>query len=213
LLGCGFTKVGSPDLSALLDLSSSEMSLSDLSSDDIGPPRPLRVFVTSYGFPGDMNAATGNVPGVAGGDALCQGRADAYQLGGIWRAWLSDSTTAAIDHIQGNGPFYRLDGPLLFADHAALAGDPRLPISVSEDGNGPIENPVWTGTAFGGVLWVVPELGNGDCDEWTSRSGAGGTEIHLGHNGDNSKSNGQWTSASTFDVNCSLTAGLYCFEQ
>src|SRR3989344_6490978 len=48
-----------------------------------------RAFVTSATY-------HGNLGGLAGGDAECQSLANAASLGGIWKAWLSDSSTNAI---------------------------------------------------------------------------------------------------------------------
>src|SRR5687768_15633144 len=78
------------------------------------PVAGKRVFVSSLRYPANLKAAGGQATGIASGDALCQQLADAASLGGVYRAWLSDSTEDAIDHVQGTGPWYRMDGKLVF---------------------------------------------------------------------------------------------------
>jgi hypothetical protein len=62
-----------------------------------------RTFVTS-------TLQLGTFGGLAGGDAICQARADAATLGGTWRAWLSTSTVDARDRIVG-AQYQQLERP------------------------------------------------------------------------------------------------------
>src|SRR5262245_5083470 len=64
-----------------------------------------RVFVTTKSYPADLKTAGGAVSGVAGGDSLCTRDALAAQLGGNWKAWLSNDTVSAIDRITDVGPW------------------------------------------------------------------------------------------------------------
>src|SRR5688572_3513455 len=77
-------------------------------------PPGLRVFVSSLRYPADLKTAGGKATGKASADAICQTLADAAGLGGTYVAWLSTSDQNAIDHVQGPGPWYRVDGALAF---------------------------------------------------------------------------------------------------
>src|SRR5690349_8365685 len=77
-------------------------------------PAGLRVFVSSLRYSADLRSAGGQATGLASADHICQTLADAAQIGGTWRAWISTTTVHAIDHILGNGPWYRIDGALAF---------------------------------------------------------------------------------------------------
>jgi hypothetical protein len=74
---------------------------------DASVPQHKRVFVTAAGYRGDFG-------GVTGGDTICNTTAVAANLDGTWKAWLSDSTTNAIDRIDDVGPWYLLNGKVVF---------------------------------------------------------------------------------------------------
>src|SRR5206468_2482324 len=96
--------------------------------------------------------------------------ADAQGLGGMWRAWLADSKTAAPDRIFApNGGYVLLDGTLIASSLAALVVGPLAhPIDRSEK-NAPITDgntEVWTGWDPGaGTFAGTCNNGGGD---WTS---------------------------------------------
>jgi len=94
------------------------------------PASAKKVFATSTTGTGDLTswatyiASGSSATGVAAGDAICQARATAMGITGAFKAWLSDSTTSAPDHVTAgattDGPFYRLDGVKIANNKAAL---------------------------------------------------------------------------------------------
>jgi hypothetical protein len=63
----------------------------------------VRVFVTSTIYMGYLG-------GLDGADAKCQSVANAAQLGGTFKAWLRDDTTAARDRLNhATGPYVLVD--------------------------------------------------------------------------------------------------------
>jgi uncharacterized protein DUF1554 len=160
---------------------------------------PRRVFVTKSQYPGDLALAATGFAGLAAGDELC--RRSAAQLGGTWKAWLSDPTTNAIDRIADVGPWYLVDGTtMVFANKAALAGTPLVAIAINETG-AMTNGHVWTGTAAGGTAAAET------CTGWTSQSstvaGAAGASIAM---------DSQWTLTAAYFCGTDAFA-LYCFEQ
>lgn len=74
-----------------------------------------RVFVTSKLF-------KGNLGGLSGADQKCQSLADAVDLGGQFRAWLSDASTPITTRFQAPaGGYVRLDGVVIANDWSELA--------------------------------------------------------------------------------------------
>lgn len=86
-----------------------------------------RVFVTSEAY-------NGNLGGVTGADAKCQALADAANLGGTYRAWLSASGQAANSRlIHSIHPYGLVDGTLIANDWDHLVSqdlDLAAPISL-----------------------------------------------------------------------------------
>jgi hypothetical protein len=167
---------------------------------DAGAPGK-RVFLTSTEYRGDLRGAANAATGTAGADALCNLVAQAEGLSGQWTAWLSDSTTNAIDRIVGDGPWHRMDGQLAFANRANLQTGARVPISIDEKGQSWTNQRIhgtWTGTAQTGVKTAAR------CNDWTSSAMA-----VQGTVGDLTSAK-RW-SADALDV-CSYPHHLYCFE-
>lgn len=154
-------------------------------------PLPKRIFVTT-------TQQNGNLGGLNGADQICQTLADAVDPGSLWKAWLSDSSTNAIDRIADVGPWYRMDRTgLIFPSKASISSWPLLFISLQENGSS-ISNIPWTGTDPDGY-------NTGDnCSDWGSTA-ANGTI------GQNSSLTGGWTEA--FLNGCTAVRPLYCFEQ
>lgn len=170
------------------------------------PAGRKRVFVTSSRYPGDLKTAGGAADGLGGGDKLCQVAADAATLGGSWKAWLSASTpggaaTNAVDRIAEVGPWYSLQGFVLFNNKANLMTAPLDPIRVDENHRLVLENrEVWTGTNQGGRSSGL------DCGQWTVE-----VSPQSGTVGDAGAGDGKWTdSPASF---CNLARRLYCLEQ
>lgn len=156
-----------------------------------------RVFVTAATFNTDFG-------GVSGGDAICQGAADAAGLGGAWFAWLSDNSTCpSARFVQATGPYLLVDGTVVANDWGDLV-DGTLAHSIDRDEAGQLVvlREVWTGTTASG-----DPTGN-DCNDWkkqtanpqradqglTTETGAGWTAVYL-----------QFCDRAN--------VSLYCFEQ
>jgi hypothetical protein len=162
-----------------------------------------RVFVTSQMYNADLQSINGAATGADSADGICNNAAAAVGLSGTWRAWISDSTVNAIDRISGTGPWYRLDGVMVFLNHANLSTQPLARINVTETGDAisfpPTLTTVWTGTASGGRYTSTTIA----CSGWSDLLGKGTV-------GDASYSDTQWTIMDRLD--CDLLGRLYCFE-
>ncbi len=172
----------------------------DAASD--GPAGVLRVFVTSALYLGDLKTAGGAANGPAGADALCTKAATDAGLGGNWVAWVSASL-GAFDRVQGNGPWYRVDGvTLVFPDRNSLTGVPLVPIATDENGLTHTSNEfAWTGTKVGGS----GTLNGTRCNGWTG--GASGTKGNI------NAADGAWTIDGVDLCNNNNKNRLICFEQ
>jgi hypothetical protein len=158
------------------------------------PALEHRLFVTSQDFLGDLG-------GLAGADARCQGAADSVSLGGAWKAVLSSSTVAARDRITITGPVVSAIGGNLIANDYSdfFDGTVDFPLKTDEWGTYVFAGSyAWTGsTAMG-------EISKSDtCSDWTSNAGAAAI-------GD---PNSPSMSLGFDDARCSNTMRLYCIEQ
>lgn len=168
----------------------------------VDAPPGKRFFTTSAIYDGQ------GVGGLAGADAKCNLAALSGDLGGTWVAWLSDSTTDAIDRIPDVGPWYLVNGyTLVFAAKSQLVGHPlaHLPVDElgdvlsQEEGQGRF---VWTGTVAGGTRGA-------SCADWTDA-----TIGETGAAGDLSFIDERWTDGEQpAQESCNLLHHLYCFEQ
>lgn len=166
------------------------------------------VFVTSGAFAGDLKTAGGAATGLDSADAIC-GQAAAGALPGTWKAWISDSTTNAIDRITEAGPWLTVgDRSLAFHNKANLATSPVVAVDIDEQGkhivpaNGDPAPVAWTGTSIGGDKTAAT------CSDWTSvAQGATGVA------GDADVADNQiWTDYRL--APCNAASGhLYCLQQ
>lgn len=157
-----------------------------------------RVFVTSTLF-------KGNLGGLSGADQKCQALADAANLGGQFRAWLSDANTPITSRFQpSEGRYVRVDGVVIANDWSELALGKTLqnPISVDETGTsllGAAAPYVWSGQG-------TDRNGHAAyCADWTSNSE------------DESGLIGSFTSTVDWQkllvaADCIIGMRLYCFE-
>lgn len=154
-----------------------------------------RVFVSSLSY------AAATMGGVTGADMKCNVAAQAVVLGGVWKAWLSDGTTNAIDRIVGAGPWYLVDGTTkVFNNRANLATNALDGISTTEKGKKlPNDVYTWTGTLTGGTR------SKATCSSWTSDVGLGA--LGNGRDGDG------WTESAFGPAPCTAAFQIYCFEQ
>jgi hypothetical protein len=161
-----------------------------------------RLFISSDHFPGSIG-------GIAGADNHCAALAAARgHTGGVWRAWLSDSSTNAIDRIEDVGPWYFMDQQtMVFANKAAILNGPQVAIQVDETGNtlGPEHfDAAWTGTLSNGTV----SNSTSTCSNWTDgTSSASGTRGLF-----RSADPDDWT-AGVINTGCQNNGHIYCFEQ
>jgi hypothetical protein len=144
--------------------------------------------------------------GVAGADDRCQLLADTLQLGGQWRAWLSeeDDTTSVAQRFttEPEAPYMLLDFTIVSDSFAQLTTNLGLdhPINLTESLT-PVATAtsVWTGTTPAGLPSGL------DCNGWTEIDG----QVTIGNA---SAVTEEWTQAEQ-NGGCSQMARLYCFEQ
>lgn len=155
-----------------------------------------RVFITSLGF-------TGNLGGLAGADAKCQERANAANLGGSWKAWLSSDTVSVKSRLQHyNGPYRRIDNVLVAQNWNDLVdGSLLAPINVTETGSANNAAWVWTNSFSDGS---IRQSSNSSCINWTNNNDGGST-------GDASRTDSGWSDYGASA--CYYNRPLYCIEQ
>jgi hypothetical protein len=161
-----------------------------------------RVFVSDR--PPAPSAKLGSVT-VA--DTFCQSTADAVRLGGMWKAWISDSSTSpSVRFARANVPYVLLDGTIVAANWTALTSSTLMhAIDMSELGrrfNDANNQEVWTGTMPSGL-----SSGN-SCGNWTNDT----ANTPYATIGVTNVTNGAWT--NLYDQFCNRTTlRVYCFEQ
>jgi hypothetical protein len=159
-----------------------------------------RVFVTSSS-PGTTGAF-----GLANADSFCQSAATSTQLGGTWKAWLSNSSNAAASRlVHATVPYRLLDGSTIAANWTALvSGSITHAINITEAGvaiPGGTVLEVWTGTTTTGTY------SSATCNGWTDGSASGTADVGV-----TSDTDFGWT--DKYLQYCNRTnLRLYCFEQ
>lgn len=170
------------------------------------PAAYKRVFVTSTTY-------DGNLGGLAGADAKCQERSGAMNMGGTWKAWLSDSSGSPSTRFnRANVRYQRAFGNtptngLILANNWEDLTDGTLQnsILVTEFGTN-FNAQVWTNTTPAGLL----NFSAGTCQNWTTNIG---THPNYGSYGYSSAVDSNWTNANNSLIGCSVKFALYCFEQ
>lgn len=116
------------------------------------------VFVTSTAY-------AGNFGGLTAADTGCNDRAGIAGLGGSWTAWLSDSSTNAIDRIVDQRYLTR-DGVVAFENKAQITNTakPTLGIGRNEFNGDATGYQAWTGTNNPGGA-ISP-----NCLNWTTNN-------------------------------------------
>ncbi|GEM_PF-2127267 len=157
-----------------------------------------RVFITSQNWHGDLG-------GVTGADAKCQAAAGSENLGGTWKAWISDSQTAATYRLGHSAvPYKLLSGTTVADNWADLTDGNRLisGINIDESGKKGGGSNIWTGTTLDGLYT------GSSCNDWaTPGVSIQGTVGNLGADSDG----GGWTAFTR--SSCNNASKLYCFEQ
>lgn len=155
-----------------------------------------RVFITSTAF------TALQLGGLNGADAKCNAEAEAADLPGRFRAWLSDSTGSPATRFDTSfeGSYRLVNDTEVAKGWAGLTGGAlKAPINVGIKGN--INNTAaWTNTAPTGS--PAPMMSH--CSNWTANVGTSTI-------GDSSATNGTWTIALA-GQGCNSAFWLYCFE-
>jgi hypothetical protein len=156
------------------------------------PPGAKRAFVTSTGYSANLGSApeAGGATGARAADAICQFVAQVAHLSGTWKAFVQEGSTTPEDRIPGNGPWYQLDGTLIFDSRSNLLTTPLVPFQVNERGQA-VTRFVWIG------------MPGANCAEWSSTADVNTNQGFVGGSED-------WREAVAL---CSYSGnGLYCFE-
>lgn len=157
------------------------------------------VFLSSSTYQGDLG-------GLTGADAKCQGLAQAAGLPGSYRAWLSDATSApASRFVQSPGPYKLVNGVTIAANWADLTdGSPlAATITVTETGGGPGASLLaWTATQPNGTF----VFGTEHCANWSTNGNGPAGNFGAVDRLDN------WSTVPTSLV-CVNRLHLYCFQQ
>jgi hypothetical protein len=165
-----------------------------------GAGGPCRVFASSILYDGDLG-------GLSGADAKCQGLAAAAGLPGAYKAWLADNTSSPISRfVPSTGPYRLVNGATIAANWADLTdGNLIVPISVTETGGSvsPLIG-AWTNTRVDGARDGAFD----HCVNWSSNAAVGGNDGGIGRA---DRTNSTWTDHIT--QNCSAPFRLYCFQQ
>ena len=162
-----------------------------------GAGGPCRVFLSSTTY-------DGNLGGLSGADAKCQGLATAAGLPGIYKAWLSDDTSSpSTRFVPSSGPYQLVTGTPIAANFTDLTDGILLAlIKVTEKGGGAGNTVyIWTNTKIDGTRDSTTE----HCSNWGTNAAGDGAV------GDASLGDSRWTKDNS--AVCSSFRHLYCFQQ
>ncbi len=157
-----------------------------------------RVFISA-------TAVSNPIGGVASADSRCQSFADARNLGGTWKAWISDTGSASARLAHAVVPYRLLDGTLVANNWDDLI-DGSLAHRIDMDETGATASgglDIWTGTDAAGAAFL-----DGSCANWTNAT----ANNPLGAMGRSDAVNQDWTQ-SKMQTCDRTTPHLYCFEQ
>jgi len=157
-----------------------------------------RVFASSVEYQGFA------LDGLYGADQRCRMLAAIAMLPNFltYRAWLSDSNTAAADRlVHSKGRYILVNGLVVAQDWEALiSGALENAINVSESSE-IVGGRAWTGTLPNGQ----PAFGSSFCEDWD-----GGDPFELGGSGVCSQTDAFWSFFEQYA--CGSNLSLYCFE-
>lgn len=161
------------------------------------PTESNRVFVSSQ-------TVNGNLGGVLGADQKCQQFATDANLGGNWKAWISDSNQSASDRL-----FHSTEPYVLSFDQTLIAnnwddltdGSIQNQFNKTQTGTNLGGKSVWTGTNANGASNA------NTCQNWTSSN----STVSTGRRGKTDQTTQQWTTEN--NAGCAAQNHLYCIEQ
>lgn len=164
---------------------------------------PKRVFVTSTTY-------SGNLGGVSGADVRCQASANNVNLGGTWKAWISDTTTSAASRLTHIGsPYLLLDGTVIASNWGDLTdGSIQHAINLSEYTSVVDAGNVWTNTTRAGEINTDVSIQPAHCQNWTNSLLDNKGSIGSTYSG---STDNHWTESGY--GYCNSPARLFCFEQ
>jgi len=184
----------------------------------VGAPPPVGklVFVTS-------TLQNGALGGVTGADAVCQARANAANLGGTFKAWISGSSYSSSPASRFTKsttlPYVRTDGVVVANNWADLTdGTIQNPINVDETGT--LQSSpsfAWSFTRVDGSQGLFGSTsedcygGDCHCSNWTSTATQGSPTPGSAVSQVNA-TNDDWTDYS-FGNFCGSGYRLKCFQQ
>jgi hypothetical protein len=163
------------------------------------PPRK-RIFASSL-------QVTGNLGGLVGADALCASWAQAANLGGTWKAFLSATGVSGVnakDRIAEVGPWYNVNRTTKIFNNKTAFTVGALAAIRTETGGSASGN-AWTGTTDQGNADAV------NCLNWTQ--GGGTAYASVGSPSTTLSEGPKWMAKGGNAPACSTPARLYCIEQ
>jgi len=164
----------------------------------------LIAFATTTFGPADLETwslADPGLTGIAAGDSICRNEAAAAGLDApdSFKVWLSDGSSNAIDRLEADGPWVRVDGAPVAADRAELtSGRLFVPINLRPDG-------VFTGLVAHTGTNANGQAGPSNCLDWTSAA-----STDQGLRGLSGETIASWTQGIQFG--CDFGGVLYCFS-
>lgn len=158
------------------------------------PTGPKRIFLTRVAITGSEVS-----------DEICQRAAEIEHLGGSWIAWIATADTTRlnpIDRISDIGPWYDLEGDLIFLNKEEMLSFPRRPIVVTEYNASVISvGYVWTGSNGKDVCF----------DGLSSKVWGTSSSTAFGSVGEVGSTTLRWTDSTRLP--CNRSAHLICIEQ
>jgi len=168
------------------------------------PPAPVKlVFATTDLYTGDLG-------GLTGADGICQQHATNASLSGTYVAYLSDSTTHALNRVT-HGEYRRVGSGEVVVPSKLELFDTDVSVPVRNDEYGALimaDLAVRTGTEHGGRRMQAP--GVGFCSDWTRDTNE---DPGLAASGNVSGQLAFGGTRSGIDRPCSEPQRLYCFQQ
>ncbi len=158
---------------------------------------PLKyIFVSSTPF-------SGRFGGFEGADTYCQTMANSVPLGGVFKAWVSTSSSSPSAYfIRHRGDYITPTGIVVANGWDDLTdGTLQHPINITESG-GLYEGLVWTDTAVNGGQGTLD-----NCSNWTTSDPSTYATV-----GSSSVTSGWWTRYFTTS-SCDHNYSIYCVQQ
>lgn len=180
-----------------------------------------QIFVTSQSYSGDLG-------GLSGADSKCQQLASTAGLKGIFKAWLSDSTTSASSRLTHSElPYFGTDGNMIASNWQSLTSTGNIihlnsGIRIDENKiDKYISNTrtyIWTGSTYQGNTYYedISSPQKSTCRDWTFSGSyytdAGGIHYTYGAVGRVGYIDDFWT-FDGWTLPCNSAFSLICIEQ